>query len=260
MAETPLISVITCTYNAVHTLERTLRSVAQQTYLHVEHVIVDGCSTDGTFALVQRYVEHENPYRIRVVREPDDGLYDAMNKGIRNSTGDYLVFLNAGDVFHSPDTLSHVASHLDWAKGDMRSTAIAYGETDIVDIDGKFIRHRRLRAPERLTWTSFRQGMLVCHQSFYVRRDLATNIPYDLHYRFSADFDWCVRLLKYVQRRRLAVVNVHEVLTDYLAEGMTTHYHRASLSERWHVMCRHYGMPMTLAMHLWFVARSLYLR
>lgn len=260
MESTPLISVITCTYNAEATLERTLLSVTQQTYPNVEHVIVDGCSSDGTFALVQRYVETGHRQQIRVIREPDEGLYDAMNKGVRYATGDYVVFLNAGDAFHEADTLEKFASHLDWEKGDFRSTAIAYGETDLVDAEGRFIRHRRLKAPERLTWRSFRQGMLVCHQSFYVRRDLALAIPYDLRYRFSADVDWCVRLLKYVERRRLPVVNTHEILTDYLSEGMTTKNHRASLLERWRVMQHHYGWWQTLAMHLWFAVRAVYLR
>jgi len=256
----PLISVITCTYNAAATLERTLRSVARQTYPRVEHLLVDGCSTDGTFARIQRYVERGMPYSVRVVREPDAGLYDAMNKGIRQASGDYIVFLNAGDALHDEDSLSRVAAALDWARGDLRSTAIAYGETDIVDAEGRFIRHRRLKTPERLTWRSFREGMRVCHQSFYVRRDLALATPFDLRYRYSADFDWCVRLLKYVGRRRLPVVNTHAILTDYLQEGMTTQNHRASLLERWRVMCRHYGWGTTAVMHLWFCLRALYMR
>jgi len=256
----PLITVITCTYNAAATVERTLDSVASQTYPRVEHLLVDGCSTDGTFARIQRYVERGLPYSIRVVREPDGGLYDAMNKGIRQATGDYIVFLNAGDAFHAPDTLNRVAVSLEWGRGVFSSTAIAYGETDIVDAAGRFVRHRRLTAPERLTWRSFREGMRVCHQSFYVRRDLAVATPFDLRYRYSADFDWCVRLLKYVERRRLPVANTHAVLTDYLQEGMTTRNHRASLLERWQVMCRHYGWGMTALMHLWFCVRALYLR
>jgi glycosyltransferase involved in cell wall biosynthesis len=260
MEATPLISVITCTYNAEATLERTLLSVTGQTYPFVEHVIVDGCSADGTFALVQRYVEKGHRQQIRVIREPDEGLYDAMNKGVRSASGDYVVFLNAGDAFHEAETLEKIARCLDWEKGDFRSTAIAYGETDLVDAEGRFIRHRRLKAPGRLTWRSFRQGMLVCHQSFYVRRDLALAIPYNLRYRFSADVDWCIRLLKYVERRRLQVVNTHEILTDYLSEGMTTKNHRASLLERWRVMQHHYGWWQTLAMHLWFAVRAVFLR
>lgn len=100
-------------------------------------------------------------------------------------------------------------------------------------------------------------GMLVCHQSFYVRRDLAREMLYDRAYRFSADVDWCIRILKMAHRRRLLVVNTHEILTDYLSEGMTTSNHRASLLERWRVMERHYGWWTTAACHAWFVIRAL---
>ena len=113
METSPLISVITCTYNAAGTLERTLRSVARQTYPRVEHLLVDGCSTDGTFARIQRYVERGMPYSVRVVREPDAGLYDAMNKGIRQASGDYIVFLNAGDALHDEDSLAPVLGRED---------------------------------------------------------------------------------------------------------------------------------------------------
>lgn len=260
MAETPLISVITCTYNAVTTLSRTLNSVASQSYACLEHVIIDGCSNDGTFSLIQRYVEQEHPYPIRVVREPDDGLYDAMNKGVRQCAGDYVVFLNAGDTFHEDKTLDAVVSCMDWGKGDFRSTAVCYGETDIVDEKGRFLRHRRLRTPQRLTWKSFQQGMLVCHQSFYVRRDIAASVCYDMQYRFSADVDWCIRVLKIVERRHLQVVNVQRTLTDYLSAGMTTQHHMASLRERWQVMRKHYGLFTTIVMHVWFLLRAVYLR
>lgn len=257
----PLFTIATVTFNAEATLESTLESVARQDYPHIEHLIIDGCSTDHTLSLVSRYVEeNRTEHAIRPVCEPDNGLYDAMNKALHTASGDYIVFLNAGDALHDEDSLARVAAALDWARGDLRSTAIAYGETDIVDAEGRFVRHRRLKTPERLTWLSFREGMRVCHQSFYVRRDLALATPFDLRYRYSADFDWCVRLLKYVGRRRLPVVNTHAVLTDYLQEGMTTQNHRASLLERWRVMCRHYGWGTTAAMHLWFCLRALYMR
>jgi glycosyltransferase involved in cell wall biosynthesis len=91
---TKKLSVITVTYNAEHTLERTLKSVREQTYPAIEHIIVDGNSNDGTVALIHRY-ENE---RLKWISEPDKGLYDAMNKGIKMATGDYLCFLNAGEV------------------------------------------------------------------------------------------------------------------------------------------------------------------
>lgn len=101
-----LISIITVTYNASSTVETTLRSIAKQTWTDYEHIIVDGASTDDTLQKVNAITTNNQ----RVISEPDNGLYDAMNKGIDMAKGEYLLFLNAGDAFHSPDTLSHIAS------------------------------------------------------------------------------------------------------------------------------------------------------
>lgn len=257
----PLITVATVTYNAQATLERTLRSVEEQDYPRIEHLIVDGCSADHTLSLVQRYVERNTAtpgrHAIRCVNEPDDGLYDAMNKALQLAAGDYIVFLNAGDRLHATDTISRVAAAAEWVPGDAANPGIIYGETDIVDDGGRFLCHRRLRAPERLTWRSFRDGMLVCHQSFYVRTDLARSVRYDQRYRFSADFDWCVRLMRLMERRRIPFANTHAVLTDYLNEGMTTRNHRKSLLERFNIMAHHYGTFTAVTRHMWFVIRQI---
>lgn len=239
---TPKFSVITVTYNAAAVLEDTIQSVITQTYHHVEYIIVDGGSTDGTLDIVAQYRD-----RIAtVVSEPDKGLYDAMNKGMRLATGDYLCFLNAGDSFHEDDTLQSIAHSL------TRSALpdVIYGQTELVDSEGHFVRMRRLSAPEHLNWKSFRQGMLVCHQAFFAKRALAE--PYDLRYRFSADFDWCIRVMKRAQ----TLHNTHLTLIDYLEEGMTTRNRRASLRERFRIMVKHYGWVSTVLHHAWFVVRA----
>lgn len=239
---TPKFSVITVTYNAAAVLEDTIQSVITQTYHHVEYIIVDGGSTDGTLDIVAQYRD-----RIAtVVSEPDKGLYDAMNKGMRLATGDYLCFLNAGDSFHEDDTLQSIAHSL---TGSALPDVI-YGQTELVDSEGHFVRMRRLNAPEHLNWKSFRQGMLVCHQAFFAKRALAE--PYDLRYRFSADFDWCIRVMK----RAHTLHNTHLTLIDYLEEGMTTRNRRASLRERFRIMVKHYGWVSTVLHHAWFVVRA----
>ena len=241
---TPLFSVITVTYNAAAVIEDTIQSVIAQTYHHVEYIIVDGASKDHTLDIVRRYQDHI----ARIVSEPDRGLYDAMNKGMAMATGDYLCFLNAGDSFHEDDTLLQVVHSL--APHETLPDVI-YGETDLVDSEGHFVRKRRLSAPKALTWKSFRQGMLVCHQAFFARRALAE--PYDLAYRFSADFDWCIRVMK----KARTLHNAHVVIIDYLDEGLTTANRRASLMERFRIMVRHYGWVSTVAHHAWFVLRLL---
>lgn len=240
----PLFSIITITYNAAATLPPTLRSVEQQTYTNYEYIVVDGASTDATLALVEA-----SSLDARVLSEPDKGLYDAMNKGVKMAVGEYLIFLNAGDAFHAPDTLQRVADII----GADRP-GVVYGETAIVDAERNFIMMRRLRAPETLNWRSFAQGMLVCHQAFIARRDIAP--LYDLQYRYSADVDWCIRCMK--QTREL--LNTHLTLIDYLNEGETTRHHRASLKERYAVMCHHYGTLPTMLRHIGFAFRYAWAR
>ena len=239
----PKFSIITVTYNAGAVLEDTIQSVITQTYRNVEYIIVDGDSKDHTLDIINRYREHIHT----LVSEPDKGLYDAMNKGIRLATGDYLCFLNAGDELHEDDTL-HLMVH---SITGTELPDVLYGEKAIVDEEVHLLRIRRLSAPENLNWKSFKDGMLVCHQAFFPRRELAE--PYDLRYRFSADFDWCIRIMK----KSHTLHNTHLTLIDYLSEGMTTRNHRASLHERFRIMCRHYGYLSTLARHAWFALRLL---
>ena len=132
-----------------------------------------------------------------------------------------------------------------------------YGLTDIYDGEGHYLHPRRLQPPANgLTWRSFRQGMLVCHQAFFARTDIAKNLQYDTRYRFSADVDWCIRVMREAERMSLPLVPVGIVTANYLEEGQTTQNHRASLLERFSVMSRHYGFFRTLLLHCWFVIRS----
>jgi hypothetical protein len=133
---------------------------------------------------------------------------------------------------------------------------VLYGDTDVVDDEGHFLRHRRLTPPDHLSWRSFRQGMLVCHQAFYVRTNLAKTTLYNLSYRYSADVDWCIRIMKEAERKGLPLKNVHQVVVNYLDGGMSIKNHRASLKERFAVMRSHYGLFQTLCMHVWFVLRA----
>ncbi len=253
-------SIVTITYNAASVLAPTLDSVLMQNYPHVEHIIIDGASTDATVAIAKAYQqrsdEAENEHIVRIQSEPDDGLYDAMNKGLQQATGDYIVFLNAGDRFPKADTLDKVVLAAVVGDGE-EHPAVLYGDTDIIDEKGNFLYHRRLSPSERLTWRSFRYGMLVCHQAFYARLDIARSLLFDTSYRYSADVDWCIRVMKEGERQHLLLRNIHAVVADYVQEGQTTLHHKESLRERFHVMCKHYGLIQTLFLHAWFVVRSI---
>ncbi|MDR1757429.1 MAG: glycosyltransferase [Bacteroidales bacterium] len=236
------ISIITVTYNAGHTLPRTIESVFSQTYPDIEYVIIDGASRDTTVDIIRQHASRVSYWS----SEPDQGLYDAMNKGLLQATGEYVWFLNAGDALPCPDTVARLMQQL---TNSEPLPDIIYGETDLVDIHGNFIAHRRLKAPEHLSWKSFRKGMTVCHQSFIVKREIAP--LYDLQYQFSSDYDWCIRCMK----KSKILHNSHLVLNLYLHEGTTTTHRKASLIERFRIMVKYYGWIRTLASHVEFVTR-----
>jgi len=172
-----------------------------------------------------------------------------MNKGISRTDGQYLIFLNAGDKFHSPDTLATIARAI---RGN-DFPGIVYGQTNIVDNEGNTLGRRHLTAPEKLTLASFADGMLVCHQAFVALRRICGT--YDLRYRFSADYDWTVRCLALTVPQRC--VNLHRVAIHYLKDGLTGRNRRASLLERFRIMSRHYGAPTAIGRHVGFIPREI---
>lgn len=241
----PLISIITITYNAAPHIKPTLSSIREQSFRNFEHLVIDGASTDNTLKLVSEM----SPHSI-VKSEPDKGLYDAMNKGLRQARGRFVLFLNAGDAFHAPDTLAKYAEAI---LESGFTPDIVYGDTVIVNSRREVTGPRHLSVPEKLTFQSFANGMLVCHQSFMVRRELAPE--YNLNYRFSADYEWTLRCLRRSDPDKN--VNLHCVVTDYLSDGLTDKNHKASLRERYRVMCENYGTVPTMLRHVYFALRNL---
>jgi len=236
-----LFSLITVTYNASQWLERTVQSVISQSYPDIEYIIVDGNSTDGTPDIIKKYqssITHQ-------ISEPDNGLYDAMNKGLKLASGDYVWFINAGDTLYSENTVQEIVNAL----GNNKLPDIIYGETAIADSEGNSLGMRRLKAPEKLTWKSFRMGMLVCHQSFLVKRTISG--LYDLQYRFTADYDWCIRCMKKAD----TIFNTHLILSRFMEAGLSAANRKEALKERYRIMCKNYGKLPTLIRHGWFALR-----
>lgn len=238
---TPLFSIITVCYNSADELERTIASVDSQSYKYYEHIIIDGASADRTPKVL---AASASVSRI-VVSEPDKGIYDAMNKGLGQACGDYLIFLNAGDTFRDSETLQ---TYVTCVEKDNKP-GIIYGQTMLVDAHGAEVGERHLTAPENLTLKSFRDGMLVCHQAMAVLRRIAP--LYDVRYRFSADYDWVIKCLQHSRK------NVYTgcVTCNYLFEGATTAHRRESLIERFRIMSHYYGFVPTVFRHLRFAVR-----
>lgn len=244
MTKQPLITIVTITYNAAETLPLTMKSVGDQTFADFEHLIIDGASADHTLLIARRMGRDS----LKIISERDRGLYDAMNKGLRAARGQYVLFLNSGDAFHSADTLKAYADAILAKKPD-----IIYGDTEIVAPDGSRLGPRHLSAPKVLTFDSFRNGMLICHQAFMVRKAIAPD--YDTDYRFSADYDWTLRCIK--ASRPSLRINLDRVTIDYLSDGLTDRNKKASLAERFRIMSAHYGLPAAIASHLSFIPRTL---
>lgn len=228
----PTLSVVTVVYNNAQDIERTMLSVLTQTYPHIEYIIIDGKSTDGTLKIIHRYKDQV----AKIISEKDDGIYDAMNKGLAAVSGDYVVFMNSGDEFYDQDTVQKVFE-------SEAGADIYYGETEMIDGEGNSLGQRRHTAPAAFTWKDFKYGMSISHQAIYVRRSIAE--PYDYRYKLSADIDWIIRAAKKANK----IVNVNQYVAKYLVGGMSKAKHRQSLTERFDIMKRYYGFVPTVANH-----------
>lgn len=179
-------SIITITYNNLSGLRQTVQSVLTQTYTDYEWIIVDGNSTDGTIEYLSQL---QHPY-LKILSEPDNGVYDAQNKGIRLASGDYCFFLNAGDTFCASDTLARIFHNI-----PIPSPDIIYGNELIVDGTGRVVEH--CRGVENPTFVNLYNSCMK-HQASFIRRALFdTYGAYDSSLRICADFDWFFRVIAF---------------------------------------------------------------
>ena len=234
----PTLSIITVVYNNVRDIERTMLSVLNQSYAHIEYIVVDGASSDGTLEIIQRYQDRLS----KVVSEKDAGIYDAMNKGLALASGDYVLFMNSGDELYAPDTVEIVFA-------TAPNADIYYGETEMFNEAWQSIGKRRHSVPEKFTWQSFRFGMTISHQAIYIRRTLTE--PYDRQYELSADIDWILTAAK----KAKTSVKVSGYVAKYLVGGMSKKRHQQSLKERFVIFSKHYGLLPNLFNHLVIAAK-----
>ena len=234
----PKLSVITIVYNNARDIERTVLSVLNQTYTNIEYIVIDGASTDGTLEILKNYT----PRISKVISENDEGIYDAMNKGLALAGGDYVLFMNSGDEIYSSDTVEKV-----FASGP--DADIYYGETEMYDEGWNSLGQRRHRTPNNFNWKDFRFGMSISHQAIYIRRSLTE--PYDILYKLSSDIDWILKAAKKAKK----IVNAKMYVAKYLVGGMSKKRHRQSLIERFHIFSKHYGVVPNVINHAVIAAR-----
>lgn len=184
-----ILSIITINRNNVAGLEKTMRSVADQSYRDFEYIVIDGASTDGSIEVIERYAKEFGP-RLIWISEPDSGIYNAMNKGMRMATGDYFQILNSGDCLASADVTERMLSEL--AKES--ATSILYGNMIKCFPDGRRVVDRSFRG-RTITMLDMYTGTLN-HDPTYIRRDLFDKYGcYDEHLKIVSDWKWFFQVI-----------------------------------------------------------------
>ena len=230
----PLVSVVTACFNAETTIRRTIDSVLGQTYPNIEYLVVDGASTDGTLAILRSYGD-----RISFTSEPDRGMYDAMNKGIRRARGKSIHLINADDWYASPDALALAVPHLESGRTTYFDLFRVYPDRDPV-----------LQSRTVARWMLYVSAFLP-HPSLIVGRDQYDEVGfYDPNLRIASDHDLILRL-----SRRLPPKHVPLVLSMMDQTGISARALSTSLNEFTEVTIRH-GMPTVAAQAIrWLKAK-----
>ena len=203
----PLVSVVTVCRNSLPQLRKTIDSVARQTFTDYEHIIVDGASTDGT----ADYLRQLDSPRLQWTSEPDNGIYDAMNKGTARCRGQWTIFMNAGDTFYQSDTLQQV-----FTAAIPDDTAVIFG--DVYKAGRGILQALSPRNAHR---------MYFCHQSAFTLTSLLRLHPYDLHHPRSADFKLYKQL--YLEGRHFLQLPV--VIADFDTTGISNTSRAAGIAD-----------------------------
>lgn len=230
------ISIITVAYNAAHTIADTLESVAAQTHPGVEHIVVDGASTDSTLEVVKNHAQRIT----RMVSEPDQGIYDAMNKGLGLATGDVIGFLNADDVYADNGVLERVASIMEREELDA-----LFGDAEFVSSarpDQPLRRYRSERfRPDRIAW-----GWMPAHPALFLKRSVYERFgTFRTDYRIAGDFELVARMF---HGGTLVYRHVPEILVRMRTGGISTGGWRNTLLLNREVLraCRENGIATSL--------------
>lgn len=193
------LSIITINYNNADGLRKTLESVAAQTYRNFEHVIVDGASTDNSLQIIKEYVNNnsinENPITIRWVSEPDNGIYNAMNKGIRKATGDYVQILNSGDILAAPDVTERIMGALEQTSNIKHQTSVSLLYGNMIKKDYTTGKILGKSGEVEYSLHNYYTGTMN-HDCCYIRKDLFENHGlYDENLKIVSDWKWFLQVI-----------------------------------------------------------------
>ena len=209
------ISIITVSHNSANTLERTLNSVANQTYQNIEHILIDGNSTDNTMSIVAKSGKH----LAAVISEPDSGIYDAMNKGLSLATGDVVAFLNSDDYYSSRETIMEVAQEISTNELDILSGNVAFFRPDSEE---KIIR---IYNSGRFNIKRLSLGLMPAHPALFISRSVLIHAGgFKIDYKIAGDFELIARI---VTHQRLRINHFPKVLVKMQIGGISTSGWRA---------------------------------
>jgi len=229
------ISIITVVLNRKNQLEKTINSIISQTFKNYEIVIIDGGSTDGTLDVIKKYSDVISYWN----SEKDNGIYDAMNKGLKVATADYIWFLNAGDEIYSINTIQKL-TELNMMPD------IFYGDVQYIDTEGNNLGTRKLKKPpESFNWKNLLKGMVVSHQSFIIKRDKAEF--YNLNYKYCADIDWMINSMKNCKE----IYNTKIILSKFLTGGYSKRNIIKSNRERYKILRKNFGFFKVIIVHIY---------
>ena len=208
MYKTPLITVITVCYNSEKTIRKTIESVFNQTYSEIEYIIIDGLSSDDTLNIIREY-ESKFPGKLRWLSEKDNGIYDAMNKGVSLAQGEWVNFMNSGDSFYSNDVIEKIF------KSDRSSYDLIYGSNEI-RYPKEYNGFARIFNP--LDLKKLYKGMVFSHQSLFARLTVLKEIPFDKEkLKISQDFNFIVK--SYSSEKNFLKVDC--IISSILAGGVS---------------------------------------
>ncbi len=230
----PKLSIITVTYNAEALVEKTILSVINQKYPNLEYIIIDGKSKDNTLNIVNKYKSEI----ATIISEKDKNLYHAMNKGIACATGDYINFMNAGDVINENFNLTEFMKN--GAGKDF-----LYAKAERIDENGHLSSwHKITPDAQSLSAESFLKGSVICHQAMIPKLELVMPFEED-RWQISADLEWSIKIMKKVKN----VFFADETYTYFLEGGVSTDARKKSWLERWKILNEQFGFLKTSIAH-----------
>lgn len=230
----PIISIVTIVFNGEKYLEETIQSVINQTYNDIEYIIIDGSSTDGTLEIIKKY-ENKLDYWIS---EKDNGIYDAMNKGISAATGDWINFMNAGDSFYDNSVLEKV-----FTQNDLKNIGILYGNHAVKNENKSEIIHVDVKD------YNWKRNIPFCHQSLFVRARLLKSYLFDLQFKIASDYDQFLRL----KSKNIQTLYVPVTISCYLDGGISSISRSKLIKEYYKITKKYFPIYATLV----YIARIL---